>query len=348
MTMDSVRVGCVLPDSYFGEEEWRNAARAVEYVEEAAREGVKLLLFPEGYPGPATGPLDSPRYPFRPVEKLSGLAEKHGMWIFSGDIEPSEIPGAYRLNLKAISPRGRVEAIYHRRQPDTPPLNAYLYNGKGHLLPGDKTVVLDTEYGRVGLLICSELWVPELPRLVMLEGAEIVVAPIHGSHSRTCARSAETWRCIARARAAENDFYVLITRNLFVSGGFDYRPYAASGAMVAGPEEMVGNRVEPGVLVADLDMARLRYLRRRSFDVENHSVPPTEDAFRYIRTRPGQIWERRPEIYRPLCEPSPYSFNYLYWKENLDAWKRDYDRIYQGEYRAIEEGFGGPFAFLEK
>ena len=47
MAMDSVRVGCVLPESYFGEEEPRNAARAVEYVEEAAREGVKLLLFPE-------------------------------------------------------------------------------------------------------------------------------------------------------------------------------------------------------------------------------------------------------------------------------------------------------------
>ncbi|MFC1491044.1 carbon-nitrogen hydrolase family protein [Nitrospinota bacterium] len=347
MPADSVRVGCVLPEAYFGEEEWKNAEMALGYAEEAAAQGVKLLLFPEGYPGPATGPLDNPKYPFKPVERMCALAEKHRMWILLGDVEPTETQDVYRLTLKAISPRGRVEAVYLRRQPDTPPLNAYLYNGKGHFLTGEESVVLDTEFGRVGLLICSELWVPELPRLLMLQGAEIVVAPVHGSHSRNPNRLTDTARCIARARAAENDFYVMTTLNLYVSRSFDYRSHAVPGAMVAGPEEMVGELTEPGVLVVDLDMARLRYLRKRNVDVENRSLPPREGGFRYIGTRPGQIWERRPELYKPLCEPSPYSFDYMYWEEDLDAWKKDYDRIYQGEYRAIEERFGGPFAFKE-
>ncbi|MFQ5895816.1 MAG: hypothetical protein ACE5JJ_08400 [Nitrospinota bacterium] len=79
--------------------------------------------------------------------------------------------------------------------------------------------------------------------------------------------------------------------------------------------------------------------------MENRSSPP--EGFRPLGCRPGQIWERRPELYRRLSEPSPYSFNYFYWKEDLDACKRDYDKIYRGRYRELEERFGGPFAFKE-
>ncbi|MFQ5694140.1 MAG: carbon-nitrogen hydrolase family protein, partial [Nitrospinota bacterium] len=170
-----VRVGLVLPEAHYGEAEWKNAERALEYAEEAAAKGVELLLFPEGYPGPATGPLDNPKYPFKPTEKLAEAAGKHGMYVIAGDVIPSEVEGAQRLSLRMWSPEGEEVACYFRQQPDTPPLNAYLYGGKAHLLPGKGPCVVETPFGRVGLQICSELFVPELVRLLMLEGAEIIV-----------------------------------------------------------------------------------------------------------------------------------------------------------------------------
>ncbi|MFQ5915793.1 MAG: carbon-nitrogen hydrolase family protein, partial [Nitrospinota bacterium] len=149
-----VRVGLVLPEAYYGDTEWQNAENALGYAEEAASKGVELLLFPEGYPGPATGPLDNPDYPFKCTEKLAETAKKHGMYIIAGDVIPSEVDGAHRLSLRMWSPEGEEAACYFRQQPDTPPLNAYLYNGKAHLLPGTGPCVVQTPFGRVGLQIC--------------------------------------------------------------------------------------------------------------------------------------------------------------------------------------------------
>lgn len=347
-TPSTVRVGLVLPESHFGEEEWRNAEAAVAWADAAAARSVQLLLFPEGYPGPMTGPLDSPKFPFDPVEALKRKAKEHAMFIIAGNVIESGIAGAYYLTLRLLGPDGTELAHYRRQQPDTPPLNAYLYGGKGHLLPGRGPCCVETDLGKVGLQICSELWVPELPRLLMLRGAEIIVSPIHGRHSRTGFAFADTWRCIARARAAENLFYVLSTQNLYVGDGFDYRAQMSAGAVVAGPERMEATLSEPGLLVADLDMERLRYLRTRNFDEENLSRPDDPD-WRPIGCRPGQIYERYPALYRELAEPSPYSYDYEYWRDgNLDAWVAEYDRIYQGDYQRILKKSGGPFRFEER
>src|SRR3990172_4107855 len=184
-TPATVRAGIVLPESRFGEEEWRNAEAAVAYADEAASKGAQLLLYPEGYPGPMTGPLDNPKFPFDPIEELKKKAKQHAMYIIAGNVTGSRIPGAHLLTLRLLGPEGKELARYLRQQPDTPPLNAYLYGGKGHLLPGKGPCCVETELGKIGLQICSELWVPELPRLLMLRGAEIIVSPIHGRHSMT-------------------------------------------------------------------------------------------------------------------------------------------------------------------
>lgn len=55
----NVRVAMVQPRAVWGEEEWRNAAQAVKIAEEAADNGAELITFPEGYPGPSHGPMDS-------------------------------------------------------------------------------------------------------------------------------------------------------------------------------------------------------------------------------------------------------------------------------------------------
>ena len=344
----NVRVGIVLPHSFYGEAEWQNAERAITYADEAAGKGAQLLLYPEGYPGPMTGPLDNPKFPFDPVEELKKKAKQHSMYIIAGNVTTSDVPGAHLLTLRLFGPEGKELACYLRQQPDTPPLNAYLYGGKGHLLPGKQRIVVDTDLGKIGLLICSELWCPELPRMLMLRGAEIIVSPIHGRHSQTGLSLQDTWHCLARARAAENLCYVLSTQNLYVSEHFDYRTQMSAGAIAAGPERMEGIRSEPGVLITDLDMDRLHYLRTRNFDEENLSVPD-DPNWRPIGCRPGQIYERDPSLYKELCEPSPYSLDYEYWRNgNLDGWIAEYDRIYEGDYKRILKQYGGPFRFKER
>jgi hypothetical protein len=88
-------------------------------------------------------------------------------------------------------------------QPDHQHLNAYLMGGRRHVLPGNEVIVVPTELGRMGLLICSELWVPELFRLLMLRGADMVIAPMNGAWRKSHMNLFEAWHAMVRTRARE-------------------------------------------------------------------------------------------------------------------------------------------------
>ena len=112
------RVAAVLPETYWGEEEWRNAEPALKYVDEAAGQGVQLLVFPEGYPGPMTGTVQPKQLSFKPLEALQEKARQHGMYIAAGEVEENPtMPQTYFLTLKLISPEGEILARYLRMQP---------------------------------------------------------------------------------------------------------------------------------------------------------------------------------------------------------------------------------------
>jgi len=87
-------IAAVQPDSVWGREEWRNAEVAYRAVEEAAARGSELMTFPEGFPGPCNGPLDSGgQLDTPPIERLRELAKRHGVYIVGSDLEPSpELP----------------------------------------------------------------------------------------------------------------------------------------------------------------------------------------------------------------------------------------------------------------
>src|SRR5260370_21562657 len=112
--------------------------------------------------------------------------------------------------------------------------------GRHHGLPGDELMTVDAPFGRIGLLFCSELFVPELSRILMLRGADLIVAPGGGVHGPTRTRLQDTWRAVARARAAENLDYVVATQNLFSCSRH-------GGACVARPEPILPARDSPGI-----------------------------------------------------------------------------------------------------
>ena len=139
-----------------------------------------------------------------------------------------------------------------------------------------------------------------------------------------------------RARAAENLCYVIVTHNIYPRK--EAKPQTRTGAFVAGPEKMVAVRETPGLLVADLDMDRLDYLRSRNYDEENLSAPEGDVA--PLGCRPGQIWERDPELYAELAQPHKYSLDYRYFEEDLDKWIEEYKTIYKGKYADIQKKYG--------
>jgi predicted amidohydrolase len=329
--LSKVKVALVSPQSVYGEDEWQNALKALDYLDEAAATGAQLVCFPEGYPGPCHGPMDSrQRLQSTPIEMLRQKAKEHGVYVSASNLEVNpEIDDTYYLTQKLISPTGDIIANYKRCQPDEPTLNAYLMGGRHHILPGNELTVVPTELGNIGLLICSELWVPELVRIEALKGADIIIAPINGRHDQPKVpfdsivelernEPIPGWSCIVRARAAENDVYVVVTANIFLPGG-------KGQAIVAGPEKFLLISDKRGVATTVLDLERLELVRSRYVDLQGEYYPDAQEVNFCSRT--AQIYNRRPDFYHRLVEPQPDAFDYFYFRRDLDSWRKEYEKI---------------------
>ncbi len=318
-TYNNIHLATVQPKSFRGEEEYKNAENAVAYLDEAAASGSQIILFPEGYPGPYSGPLDSGGHlSSHPIEMLQERCRKKKVYAYAGELEANpEMENTYFLTQKLISPEGDIIVNYKRVQPDEPIFNAY-FTGRTHILPGNEIMVANTELGKIGLQICSEIFVPEIARIQMLMGAILILAPGGGSHSQTRSKIRETWHCILRARAAENLVYVSNTQNIYIPG-------MDGKASIVGPEGIIAQRSDPGIVHASLDLERLHFLRTHYYDDEILSPPP--EGYEFLRTRPGQNHNRRPDLYGKLTELQKNAFDYHYYRRGLEAYKEEYERV---------------------
>jgi hypothetical protein len=137
-------------------------------------------------------------------------------------------------------------------------------------------------------------------------------------HGPIRTRLQDTWRAVARARAAENLVYVVVTQNLFDGS-------RRGRSCIASPERMLAQRDDPGIAIAELDMARLDAIRSRYYDEEILSAPDRDDEIFFCR--PGQSHDRRPELYRELVRPQPDAFTYHYERRGLETWRAEYEKI---------------------
>ena len=271
------KIAMVQSETFFGENEAEiNMGRAEKYIDEAADQGANIICFPESFPGPWKQPIA-----YSPKERMARKAAERKVYVIFGDLEEvGEKNGDCYNVLWFVGPDGKVIGKYRR----TTPLGPWVYKGGNHwdfnYVTGDELQVFDTEFGKVGILMCSEAYSPELSRILTLKGAEIIFLPAgtpgYNWH--------ETWGTLIKARAYENLAYTGVCRNMFGSEATD------GLCIIAGPEGPLLEAHTCGVFTATLDMDRLRFLRA-SKDGPNPPVP--------WKVKPGQPHQwRRPE----LCE----------------------------------------------
>jgi predicted amidohydrolase len=296
-----IRLGLVQPRTYWGDEERRNLDEALRYVAQAAALDVHLLLFPENYPGPYRS---DDRYDV--VEPLCAAAAEHAVALAAGtSIETAPGSGRFHIATVVIDERGSIAGIYRR----THPVGPYIYPGGDlwdfHYEEADELPVVDMGWGKVAVATCSEVFVPEVARVLALRGAELCLFPTGLLIDEL--GYTDNWRALVRARAIENLMYTAVTVNLFPPSFADkYRQApieqapTASGltagiAMVASPERVLASSESPGILTADLDLERIRWLR----STDEELIVPAP-----YRTIPGVLTWRRPAVLGALTEPS--------------------------------------------
>ena len=297
---DSITFGVLQPRAYAGEEAPRMLEEALGHVAEAGRLGVDLLVFPETYPGPTTHEV---RYDV--IGPLCSAAAESGVSLVAGTTEkvPDGEERTYYVSAVVIDADGSVVGTYRRTHPASEVYAGIFANGPFWGIDyraADELPVFEMSWGVLGVSICSEVFVPEVARSMALSGAEVCVFPtgvLMDDFGFT-----DNWRAMVRARAIENLMYTATTMNLFPD---EMRQAACQGelvpsdpetglnrghAMIAGPESVLAASHRPGILTAELDLARLRRMRTEPEFPEGVVIPPP------FATLPSVHRLRRPEV----------------------------------------------------
>ncbi|MCM3568472.1 carbon-nitrogen hydrolase family protein [Neobacillus mesonae] len=235
-----------------------NLEKARQFIAKAKSFGADFVVLPEYYmalatpksgvtPAEAAEPLDGPF-----VSALKDEAREKEIYVICGTYEskPEDVMRAYNTTV-LIDRSGKLVHSYRK----THLYDAFSFKESDTIIPGENPYkVVETEFGKIGLMVCYELRFPEIARQFALQEADILFVPagwIAGPMKE------DHWQTLLRARAIENTMFV-IGANL-VGPSFTGRSAAVDpmGVMIASGGE------EETLILADIDVNRIRQVREK-------------------------------------------------------------------------------------
>jgi N-carbamoylputrescine amidase len=303
--MQNIRAAAVQFEHVAGDKR-ANLAKVRAFVEQAARERVDLILFPEccitGYwflrhlSRPELATLAEPVFDGASSQELVALSKRHGMTVGAGLVEAAEDGTLYNTYIVAM-PDGTARR--HRK------LHAFVSE---HMSSGSEYTVFDTPHGCcAGVLTCYDNNLVENVRITALRGAEVLLAPHQTGGCRTHnphlmgiidrqlwderAQKPEAIESELRgpkgrgwlmrwlpARAHDNGIFLIFSNGV----GVDDDEIRTGNAMIIDPNGRIlveTSKAGDDMVIADLDGSLV--------------APSVGQAF---------LKARRPDLYRPLAE----------------------------------------------
>ncbi|MFQ6049392.1 MAG: carbon-nitrogen hydrolase family protein [Phycisphaerae bacterium] len=196
------------------------------------------------------------------TDLLAARAAKHKACIVAGLFEQQD---DCIYNAAILFGRdGQIIGRYHKVQLP----NQEISDG---IKPGNELPVFQTDFGRIGMLICHDTTYPEPARVLMIRGAEIVAVPIWGGR-QVCLRS----------RAQENGLWI-------ITSGYNYpcQIINPEGNIIAQTHPGNGARGPQDAICATVDLAH----------------PPVQPWYGDMRDL--QFKERRDDLYGPMLGRQP-------------------------------------------
>jgi deaminated glutathione amidase len=245
----------------------RNLASAERLVAEAAAAGAQLVALPEYFC--LLGRRDTDKLAAAeaagqgPIQQaLAALARQHGLWVIGGTLPVASAEADRVLNrLCVYAPEGHEAAHYDKLHLFAFDNGQERYDEGRTLRAGHEPVALPCGGFRVGLSICYDLRFAELYRTLMrppLGPCDLLVVPSAFTYTTGQAH----WELLLRARAVENQCYVLAP----AQGGTHENGRRTWGhSMIIDPwGEVLACRPEgEGVVLAEMRRERIDEVRRQ-------------------------------------------------------------------------------------
>ncbi len=241
-------------------------------VDEAVEAGARLCVLPELWSTSFLATIDDQalRDADEAERELRALSRQHGLVTVGSTLERA---GGLVHNTAYVYDGGELAGTYRK-------IHLFSPNAEHrHHAPGDTPLVVQTSVGKLGVLICYDLRFPELARYYFHRGVEILAVPGQWPEARS-----QHWRTLLRARAIENQMFVLGCNRTGQENSLrngEPMAFPGDGRIVDPTGELLASGAgDAGALVATLEVRKARTMRR--------ILPIAQDA--------------RPQVYRKLFE----------------------------------------------
>lgn len=230
-----------------------NVRTVKTYLEKIKDENPDFVILPEMF----CCPYQTENFPIYaekeggPVwQQLSGYAKQYGIYLIGGSMPEKDAEGNV-YNTSYIFDREGKQIGKHRKVHlfDIDVKGGQTFKESDTLTAGDSDTVFDTEFGKMGVMLCFDIRFPELSRMMVNDGARIVFVPAAFNMTTGPAH----WELFFRTRALDNQIYMVgCAPARDVSAGY----ISWGHSIVTDPWGRVIDMLDEkkGILLAELDM----------------------------------------------------------------------------------------------
>ena len=267
-----------------------NLVRAIAQIEEAARQGARIVCTQELFCSRYFCQSEDERFfdlaepiPGPTVEELCKFCRSLEL-VLVGSLFERRAEGIYHNTAVVIDTDGTLLGRYRKMHiPDDP-----LYYEKFYFTPGDLGFrSFDTQYARIGVLICWDQWFPEAARQTALSGAQVLFYPTaigwqFNEGEATDRAQHDAWETVQRGHAIANGVFVAAANRVgredeiqFFGQSFVADPFGRVCARAGSEEEEV--------LIVECDLGQIEHTRRAWPFLRDRRIDAYDDLTRRFR-----------------------------------------------------------------
>ena len=230
-----------------------NVRTVKTYLEKIKDENPDFVILPEMF----CCPYQTENFPIYaekeggPVwQQLSGYAKQYGIYLIGGSMPEKDAEGNV-YNTSYIFDREGKQIGKHRKVHlfDIDVKGGQTFKESDTLTAGDSDTIFDTEFGKIGVMLCFDIRFPELSRMMVNDGAKVIFVPAAFNMTTGPAH----WELSFRTRALDNQIYMVgCAPARDVSAGY----ISWGHSIVTDPWGRVTGMLDEneGILLAELDM----------------------------------------------------------------------------------------------
>ncbi|OLR64348.1 carbon-nitrogen hydrolase family protein [Peptoniphilus porci] len=186
-----------------------NLKSAKGYIKKVAEEGADIVVLGEMFNTPyitSNFPIYGEIGKGESWQALSEAAKDNDIYVVGGSIPEKDEEGRI-FNTSFVFDREGNQIARHRKMHlfDIDVEGGQTFRESDTLTAGDEVTVFDTEFGKIGLCICYDFRFPELSRLMVNEGAKVIIVPAAFNMTTGPAH----WDILFRTRALDNQVYTI-------------------------------------------------------------------------------------------------------------------------------------------